>query len=111
MFVDAVPSRIACWCSCCHQDPELFWKEYAADRYNLLQRSARDERKREAEETFRSGDFPSSNGRRDPTKYLVFVPPRDSGLGNHMYGMMSTFALSIATGRVFLHAWNKPHSQ
>eukprot|EP00903_Cladosiphon_okamuranus_P007624 g7393.t1 len=90
---------------------ETFWKEYAADRYNLLLRGARDDGKREVGERVGSGDLGSSNGRQDPTKYLAFAPCASAGLGNHMSGMMSAFALSIATERVFLHTWTEPTAQ
>lgn len=43
-------------------------------------------------------------------KYLVFEPVK-SGLANHMVGMMSTFALSVALGRIFLHGWNSRSDQ
>lgn len=91
-------------------NPEAFWKAYAADRYNLLLRGALNEGEGEAEQRAVSGDLGSSNGRRNPTKYLVYSPA-DHGLGNHISGMMSAFALSIATERVFLHAWNEPNPQ
>lgn len=110
-MLSSVSARFACWRRCCHGNPESFWKEYAADRYNLLFRGARDEGNREAEERVGSGDRGPLNGGRNPTKYLVFVPPPDAGLGNHMSGMMSAFALSISTERVFLHSWTRPTAQ
>lgn len=79
-------------CMCCVKDspPDLnlpcfraskdrFWQAYAADRYAML------------------------TGSGSP-KYLIFEPK--AGLGNRLSGMMSTFVLSVAFGRVFLHKWN-----
>lgn len=70
---------------------DAFWRAYAADRYEKLSQT--------------DGD----GGQRDPPKYLVFAPT-NTGLGNRMVGMMSTFALSIAFDRVFLNAWIKGES-
>ena len=110
VLTDFVSARFACWRTCRHPKPEMFWTQYAADRYNLLLRGAGDEGNREAEERVENEELGSYRGR-DATKYLVFLPPADAGLGNHMSGMMSAFALSVSTGRVFLHAWTRPTAQ
>ncbi|CAN0315750.1 unnamed protein product [Pylaiella littoralis] len=87
--------------------PDRFWEAYATDRHSLLTRGVV------------AGEGGGENGgdletvdtsRVRPTKYVVFVTNYRTagGLGNHMVGMMSAFAFSIATGRVFLHDWTKP---
>ncbi|CAN0046497.1 unnamed protein product, partial [Laminaria digitata] len=86
---------------------DRFWKAYAADRYNILTGGTYSGggRKTVAGESSAAAVAVSS-----PAKYMVFVPS-NSGLGNHLSGLMSTFVLSIATGRVFLHDWNEHTSQ
>ncbi|CAN0110188.1 unnamed protein product [Pylaiella littoralis] len=88
--------------------PDRFWKAYAADRYSLLTRGVVAGEGQESE----SGGSPATTGdsRVRLTKYLVFENTCH-GLGNHMAGMMSAFALSIATERVFLHDWINPAAQ
>lgn len=65
-----------------------FWEEYAADRRRLLYSGV------------------DSNGQPMETKYLIYIPPT-GGLGNHIVGMLSSFVLSIAFERVFLHEWTE----
>lgn len=105
---------------------ERFWEAYAADRYDWLlggldggERDTVKEGKGKKEEMEkrkdgRAGNANGRNGdstsRRNPTKYLVFEP-KSSGLGNHLAGMMSAFALSVATKRVFLHEWTSSTEQ
>lgn len=90
--------------------PERFWEAYATNRYNLLVRGVR-ERGEEADGKRRAGyEGTDSVPPRYPTNYLVYLPG-SYGLGNNMFGIMSAFALSIATERVFLHDWTEGMTQ
>ncbi len=87
----------------------MFWDAYASDRYSLLVRGVRAGEGAGKAGIEGAGDYGSSSSREKPTKYLVFVTG-NVGLGNHLSGMMSAFALSIAFGRVFLHEWTTAES-
>lgn len=90
--------------------PDHFWEAYATDRYNLLVPGVSDGGGDEEDRKKARSEWTSPSPMWNSTRYLVYLPG-EFGLGNQMFGMMSAFALSIVTKRVFLHEWAAPIEQ